>query len=71
MSRWSPCRIAGYAILNLELQRVGAISEGSASQRMLDLDNPTLDLCSIARAQGVPATRVTTAEELVAALTSS
>jgi acetolactate synthase-1/2/3 large subunit len=35
---------------------------------MLDLDDPTLDLCAVASAQGVPSTRVTTAEELVTAL---
>ena len=57
-----------YAILNLERQRLGALNNGTTSQRMLDLDNPTLDLCAVATAQGVPSTRVTTAEELVTAL---
>lgn len=60
-----------YAILNLELARVGATSEGDASRRMLDLDNPTLDLAALARAQGVPAETVTTADELVVALQRS
>ena len=60
-----------YAILNLERQRVGAVSEGSASQRMLDLDSPPLDLGALAGAQGVPNVRVTTADELVAALNRS
>ncbi|MEI8148351.1 MAG: acetolactate synthase large subunit, partial [Actinomycetes bacterium] len=60
-----------YAILNLELSRVGATSEGDASRQMLDLDNPTLDLCSIARGMGVPAVKVTTADELVAELAKS
>jgi acetolactate synthase-1/2/3 large subunit len=60
-----------YAILNLERQRVGATSEGATSQRMLDLDDPTLDLCGLASAQGVPSVRVTTADELVAALSRS
>jgi len=36
-----------YAILNLERQRVGASEQGSASQRLLELDDPTLDLCAI------------------------
>jgi acetolactate synthase-1/2/3 large subunit len=60
-----------YAILNLERQRVGAMSDGSTSQRMLDLDDPALDLCGIAAVQGVPSTRVTTADELVTALQRS
>jgi acetolactate synthase-1/2/3 large subunit len=60
-----------YAILNLERQRVGAVHEGSTSQRMLELDDPTLDLCSIARGLGVPATRVSSADELVRALRDS
>ena len=57
-----------YAILNLERQRLGAVTNGATSQRMLDLDDPTLDLCAVASALGVPSTRVTTAEELVTAL---
>jgi acetolactate synthase-1/2/3 large subunit len=60
-----------YAILTLERQRVGAPSDGSTSQRMLDLDDPVLDLCAIATAQGVPSTRVRTADELVEALQRS
>jgi acetolactate synthase-1/2/3 large subunit len=60
-----------YAILNLERQRLGAVTNGATSQRMLDLDDPTLDLCAVASAQGVPSTRVTTAEELVTALNRS
>jgi acetolactate synthase-1/2/3 large subunit len=60
-----------YAVLNYELRRVGAVSEGSTSQRMLDLDDPMIDLCSLAEAQGVPSVRVTTADELVDALRRS
>lgn len=60
-----------YAILNLELGRVGATSEGSASRRMLDLDDPSIDLCGLAASQGVPAVRVTTADELVRELSRS
>jgi acetolactate synthase-1/2/3 large subunit len=60
-----------YAILNLERQRVGAVSEGATSQRMLDLDDPALDLCSLARGLGVESVRVTTAEDLVRALERS
>ena len=60
-----------YAILNLERQRLGALTNGTTSQRMLDLDDPTLNLCAVATAQGVPSTRVTTADELVTALARS
>lgn len=60
-----------YAILTMERQRVGAVTDGLTSQRMLELDNPTLDLCALATAQGVPSTRATTADELVTALQRS
>jgi acetolactate synthase-1/2/3 large subunit len=60
-----------YAVLNMELTRVGALRDGATSARMLDLDDPTLDLASLASAQGVPSTRVETADELVTALESS
>ena len=51
-----------YAILNLELTRVGA-DPGPKALEMLDLTNPTLDFVSIAQGLGVSATRATTAEE--------
>jgi acetolactate synthase I/II/III large subunit len=60
-----------YAVLNFELARVGAVSQSATSARMLELDDPTLDLAGLAQAQGVPSVRVTTAEELVAALERS
>ena len=60
-----------YAILNLERQRVGAVSDGATSQRMLDLDDPALDLGEIATGLGVSSQRVRTADELVAALRRS
>jgi acetolactate synthase-1/2/3 large subunit len=60
-----------YAILNLERQRVGAVGEGQTSQRMLELDDPTLDLCALASAMGVPSTRARTADDLVTALQHS
>src|SRR5262249_35799224 len=52
-----------YAILNLELNRVGAEPPGPRAKAMLDLQPPALDFVSIARGLGVPATRATTAEE--------
>ncbi len=60
-----------YAILNLELGRVGATSEGDASRQMLDLDNPTMSLAGLATSLGVPSQVVTTADELVEALRHS
>jgi len=60
-----------YAILNFERSRVGVSVDGSTSQRMLDLDNPAIDFCALARAQGVPAVKVTTAEDLTTALERS
>ncbi len=60
-----------YGILNLELERVGASAEGSQSRRMLEIDDPELDLAGIANSYGVPAQRVRTAEEFSAALERS
>ncbi|MHB8380533.1 MAG: acetolactate synthase large subunit [Acidimicrobiales bacterium] len=60
-----------YAILNMELTRVGAARDGGASARLLELDDPTLDLRQLASAQGVPSVRVTNADELVVALERS
>jgi acetolactate synthase-1/2/3 large subunit len=52
-----------YAILNMELHRVGAHAEGPRAKAMLDLSRPELDFSALARGMGVPATRATTAEE--------
>ena len=60
-----------YAILNLELQRVGATSEGAASRRMLDLESPELHLAGVATALGVPSSTVRSANDLVTALERS
>lgn len=51
-----------YAILNLELSRVGA-EPGPKALEMLDLTGPSLDFVSLANGMGVTATRATTAEE--------
>ncbi len=56
-----------YAILNLELTRVGA-EPGPQALRMLDLTGPSLDFVSLAKGMGVSASRATTAEELTEAL---
>lgn len=52
-----------YAILNLELSRVGA-DPGPRALEMLDLTRPHLDFVALATGMGVAATRATTAEEL-------
>jgi acetolactate synthase-1/2/3 large subunit len=60
-----------YAILNLEMLRMGLGTPGPVAKRMLDLTNPALDFVAAAQSMGVPATRVTTADELVSALRRS
>ena len=46
-----------YAILNIELGRVGAGAGGPRAQSLLDLTNPTLDFVALAKGMGVDATR--------------
>jgi len=53
-----------YAILQLELKRVGASAGGPKAQSLLDLSDPSLDFVAIAEGFGVPAKRAITAEEL-------
>jgi acetolactate synthase-1/2/3 large subunit len=60
-----------YAILNIELGRVGADAGGPAARSMLEIGRPDLDFVAISEGLGVPATRVTTADELTSALTRS
>ena len=58
-----------YAILNIELQRVGAeAAAGDKAKAQLDLSGPNLDFVQIASGLGVPAVRVESAEQLVGAL---
>jgi len=56
---------SSYAVLNMELDRVGAGTGGPKAKEMLDLHRPDLDFVQIASGLGVPATRATTGEELV------
>ncbi|MCG8916890.1 acetolactate synthase large subunit [Actinokineospora sp. PR83] len=53
-----------YAILRMELGRVGAEGAGPVARSLLDIGGPDLDFVKIAEGMGVPATRATTAEEL-------
>ena len=57
-----------YAILGIELDRVGAVSSGQAARRLLDLSGPDIDFTALAAGMGVPARRADTAAELAAAL---
>ena len=52
-----------YAILNIELNRVGATEAGPKALSMLDISNPDIDFVSLAKGMGVDAVRATTAEE--------
>ncbi len=53
-----------YAVLNMELNRVGAEAPGPKARDLLDLSRPDIDFVALARGLGVPATRATTADEL-------
>jgi acetolactate synthase-1/2/3 large subunit len=57
-----------YAILNVELQRVGVEKAGSKAKSQLDLSQPEIDFVSIARGMGMPAQRAETAKEFNMAL---
>jgi acetolactate synthase-1/2/3 large subunit len=57
-----------YAILGMELGRVGAAAAGDASRDLLDLSRPDLDFVAMATGLGVPASRATTAADFAAAL---
>jgi acetolactate synthase I/II/III large subunit len=57
-----------YAILGMELQRVGAQASGDAARGLLDLSRPDLDFVALARGMGVPASRARTAGEFAVQL---
>ena len=57
-----------YAILNIELERVGAESAGPKAKSQLDLSQPQIDFVSMAKGMGMPAVQVKTAKELNKAL---
>ena len=57
-----------YAILGMELGRVGAAAAGDASRSLLDLSRPDLDFVALATGMGVPATRAATAPEFATQL---
>jgi len=53
-----------YAILRMELARVGAETVGPKADDLLDLSRPDMNFAKIAEGFGVPATVATTCEEL-------
>ena len=55
-----------YAILNIELKRVGAIGAGPKALSMLDLHNPELNWAAIASGMGVESSRATSCSEFAA-----
>jgi acetolactate synthase-1/2/3 large subunit len=60
-----------YAILNIELARVGAGQPTPKTLSMLDLSRPDINWVSMAEGMGVPATRADTAEEFHQQLTTA
>lgn len=60
-----------YAILNIELKRVGASASGAQSMSMFDLSNPTLDWVKLAEGMGVEAVRVETLDAFADAFRSA
>lgn len=57
---------SAYAILRMELARVGAEPGGPKANDLLDLSRPSMDFAKIAEGFGVPASVATTCEELAA-----
>jgi acetolactate synthase-1/2/3 large subunit len=57
-----------YAVLNLELSRVGVEEPGPKAKGMLDLSQPPLDFVALAQGMGVDAVRPADAAELTDAL---
>jgi acetolactate synthase-1/2/3 large subunit len=51
-----------YAVLNMELDRVGVEKPGPLARRMLDLGDPSMDFVHLARGLGLHATRADTVE---------
>jgi acetolactate synthase-1/2/3 large subunit len=60
-----------YAILNIELLRVGATARGPKAMSMLDLHDPALDWIKLAEGMGVEASRAETREEFQAQFVSA
>jgi acetolactate synthase I/II/III large subunit len=57
-----------YAILDLELNRVGATGTGDAARNMFDLSKPAIDFAALAAGMGVSGSRAGTAAEFTTQL---
>ena len=57
-----------YAILNIELARVGAKTAGPKAKEQLELGRPDVDFVAVGNGLGVPSQRVESAEQLSDAL---
>ena len=57
-----------YAVLEMELGRVGATAGGPRARGMLEIGRPDLDFAALAEGMGVPASRARTAEEFTTQL---
>jgi acetolactate synthase-1/2/3 large subunit len=60
-----------YAILNIELARVGVDEPGPKALSMLDLSNPDISWVGLGESMGVPGRTATTVEEFDAALSEA
>ena len=60
-----------YAILNIELMRVGAENPGPKALSMLDLHNPELNWVELGQGMGVESTRVETVEDFADAFSAA
>lgn len=56
-----------YSILNVELQRVGAVSVGDKAKAQFDLRTPPLDFVHLGQGMGVASKRATTTAEFLSA----
>jgi acetolactate synthase I/II/III large subunit len=60
-----------YAVLNMELGRVGAVGDGPKAKSMLDISRPDIDFVSLAKGLGIPASRPDDAESFTTELERS
>ena len=51
---------SSYAILNIEMERVGVVNPTEKARSLLDLSNPTIDWVQIAQGMGMTAQRAET-----------
>ncbi len=59
---------ASYSILNVEVERVGAVEVGPKAKSQLDLHGPVMNFANLAQGMGVHGIRVHTVEEFCKAL---